>query len=251
VPRAAARVEDHGPLRLFISEGVPWPYYARPAGGDVTEADVRALRARQWELGVPEAFEWVVDLAPTLSPAARAAGLAVDELPLMALQTPLEAPPVSARLRRLEPDDPALASSRAVADIGFGAPGTARGEACPRERDVAAGNFPEARLASVRERMAAGLTVTVVAEDDDGVAAVGSHQPVGGVTEVVGIATLPSARRRGLGAAVTAALVADARRGGAEIVFLSAGSDDIARVYGRLGFERVGTAGLAAPPVSK
>ena len=55
--------------------------------------------------------------------------------------------------------------------------------------------------------MAAGLTITVVAEDDDGVEAVGTHQPVGGVTEIVGVATLPSARRRGLGAAVTAALV--------------------------------------------
>jgi hypothetical protein len=30
-------------------------------------------------------------------------------------------------------------------------------------------------------------------------------------------------------------------------VFLSAGSEDIARVYGRLGFERVGTACLAEP----
>jgi ribosomal protein S18 acetylase RimI-like enzyme len=247
VPRAAARVEDHGPLRLFISEGVPWPYYARPAGGDIGAEDVRRMRSRQWELGLPETFEWVVELAPTLSLAAREAGLHVDELPLMALQTPLDAPAVQATLRRLEPDDPALAASRAVADIAFAAAGTARGEAGPRERDAALGNFPEARLGSVRERMATGLTVTVVAEDGDGIQAVGSHQPVGGVTEVVGVATLPSARRRGLGAAVTAALVDDARRGGAEIVFLSAGSEDIARVYGRLGFERVGTAGLAQP----
>jgi GNAT superfamily N-acetyltransferase len=168
----------------------------------------------------------------------------------MALQTPLEAPAVAARLRRLEPDDPDLAASRAVADIAFGAPGTERGAAGPRERDAAVGNFPEARLAAVRERMAAGLTITVVAEDDAGIEAVGSHQPVGDVTEVVGVATLPSARRRGLGAAVTAALVDDARRGGADIVFLSAGSDEIARVYGRLGFERVGTAGIAQPAVS-
>jgi predicted GNAT family acetyltransferase len=105
-------------------------------------------------------------------------------------------------------------------------------------------------MRGVRQRMAEGRTVTVVAEDEDGVVAVGSHQPVDDVTEVVGVGTLPAARRRGLGAAVTAALVADARLGGAEIVFLSAGSDDIARVYGRLGFERVGTAGLAAPAVS-
>ena len=39
-------------------------------------------------------------------------------------------------------------------------------------------------------------------------------------------------------------------RGGAEIVFLSAGNDEVARVYARLGFERVGTAGLASPVVS-
>jgi ribosomal protein S18 acetylase RimI-like enzyme len=250
VPRAAARVEDHGPLRLFVSDGVPWPYYARPAGGDVSAADVRTMRSRQWELGLPETFEWVVDLAPTLGPAAREAGLEVEEVPLMALDRPLDAPAVDARIRRLEPDDPALAASRAVADIAFADPGTARGTGGPRERDAAVASFPESRLGAVRDRMAAGLTVTIVAEDDGGVLAVGSHQPVGAVTEVVGVGTLPCARRRGLGAAVTAALVQDARRGGAEIVFLSAGSDDIARVYGRLGFRRIGTAGLAQPAVS-
>jgi GNAT superfamily N-acetyltransferase len=243
-------VEEHGPLRLFLSEGVPWPYYARPAGGEVMPEDVRAVRARQWELGVPEAFEWIVEVAPSMSPAARATGLEVLEVPLMVLDRPLEAPAVDARLRRLEPGDPQLGAARATADVAFGAPGTARGEAGTAERDAAAASFPEPRLASVRARMAAGLTVTYVAEDDDGVVAVGSHQPVGEVTEVVGVATLPSARRRGLGAAITAALIADARRGGAELVFLSAGSEVIARVYGRVGFERVGTAGLAEPPVS-
>ena len=39
-------------------------------------------------------------------------------------------------------------------------------------------------------------------------------------------------------------------RGGAEVVFLSAGSDDVARLYSRLGFTRVGTAGLAEAAVS-
>lgn len=250
MPRPAARVEDRGPLRLFVSERVPWPYYARPAGGDVTAGDVRAMRARQWELGVPEAFEWIVELAPTLGPAARAAGLEVEEVPLMALRAPVAPAPVDATLRRLAPDDRALATARAVADIAFAAPGTACGEAGPNERDAVTANYPETRMAAVRERIAAGLTTTVVAERDDGIVAVGSHQPIAGVTEIVGVGTLPSARRRGLGAAVTAALVDDARRGGAEIVFLSAGSEDIARVYGRLGFERVGTAGLAQAPVS-
>jgi ribosomal protein S18 acetylase RimI-like enzyme len=246
VPRTAARVEEHGPLRLFVAEDVPWPYYARPAGGAITADAVRAVRRRQWALGAPEAFEWVVELAPTLGPAAREAGLVVQEVPLMALERPLDAPPVEATVRRLEPDDRALAASRAVADLAFGGPPGAG----PAERDAAAALWPDARLGAVRERMAAGITVTVVAEDDDGVLAVGSHQPVADVTEVVGIGTLPTARRRGLGAAVTAALVADARRGGADLVFLSAGSERIARMYGRLGFRRIGTAGLAEPPVS-
>jgi ribosomal protein S18 acetylase RimI-like enzyme len=243
-------VEEHGPLRLFVAEAVPWPYYARPAGGDVTVADVRAVRARQWELGAPEAFEWIADLAPTLGPAARAAGLDVLEVPLMALDRPLDAVAAAARVRRLEPDDPALAASRAVADLAFAAPGTARGTAGAAERDSRLGDWPERRLGAVRERMAAGLIVTYVAEDAGGVLAAGSHQPARGVSEVVGVGTLPAARRRGLGAAVTGALVADARRGGAEIVFLAAGSDDIARMYARLGFARIGTAGLATPPVS-
>jgi ribosomal protein S18 acetylase RimI-like enzyme len=224
-----------------VAEDVPWPYYARPAGGEITADDVRAVRRRQWALGAPEAFEWVSELAPTLAPAARETGLDVMEVPLMVLDRPLEAPSVDARLRRLTPDDPMLAASRAVADLAFGD----SQDAGPAERDAAAVGWPESRLRAVRDRMAAGITVTVVAEDDGGVLAVGSHQPVGDVTEVVGIGTLPAARRRGLGTAVTAALVAHARAGGAEVVFLSAGSEEIARVYGRLGFRRLGTAGLA------
>ena len=224
-----------------MAEGVPWPYYARPSGGEITAGDVRAVRRRQWELGAPEAFEWVSELAPTLAPAARAAGLAVTEVPLMVLERAPDAPPADARVRRLQPDDPELAASRAVADLAFGG---AR-DAGPAERDAALVGWPESRLRAVRDRMATGITVTVVAEDDRGVLAVGSHQPVGDVTEVVGIGTLPAARRRGRAPAVTGARVADARRGGADIVFLSAGSEAIARLYGRLGFRRAGTAALA------
>jgi ribosomal protein S18 acetylase RimI-like enzyme len=244
-------VEEHGPLRLFVADGVPWPYYARPTGGAaVTVEDVRAVRARQWELGQPETFEWVVDLAPALGRAARAAGLEVLEVPLMALDEPLDAPAVDTRVRPVAPADEALAAAQAVAQIGFAAPGTARGEAGERARDAALAGWPEARLRAVRERMAAGRTITVVAEGSSGVLAVGSHQPVGAVTEIVGVATLPAARRRGLAAAVTAALVADARDRGAEVIFLSAGSEDVARMYARLGFVRIGTAGLAFPRVS-
>ncbi|MET7441723.1 hypothetical protein ABZS63_31450, partial [Streptomyces sp. NPDC005568] len=86
VPRAAARAEEFGPLTLFVREGPGWPYYARPALGrpdTAGAADVDRVRARQRELGVPEAFEWVADVTPGLRRAVEASGLRVHEHPLM------------------------------------------------------------------------------------------------------------------------------------------------------------------------
>ena len=150
-------------------------------------------------------------------------------------------------VRRIQPDEPELTRILAVAAVAFGHAGTATGPAGPQERDehAAADERDHARL---RERLAAGLTVMVVAEDERGPVASGAHQPVGDVSEVVGVATLPAARRRGLGVAVTSALVADALGAGIETVFLSAASDDVARIYERLGFVRVAHAGIAEPP---
>jgi len=94
----------------------------------------------------------------------------------------------------------------------------------------------------------AGLTVAAAARASGVLAAVGWHQPLEGASEIVGVATLPAFRRRGLGAAVTGALVADALERGVETVFLSADDDDVARVYARVGFRRVGTACAASVP---
>jgi predicted GNAT family acetyltransferase len=84
--------------------------------------------------------------------------------------------------------------------------------------------------------------VIAVAEGPSGALAGGSHQPLGDVAEITGVGTLPSARRRGLAAAVTSRLVMDARERGAEVVFLSAADETVAAIYGRLGFREVGTA---------
>lgn len=251
VPRRAARVEEIGPFTLFVSTA-GWPYYARPrfGGPDVfTADDVTRVRQRQRELGVPEAFEWVDETTPGLLAAARAGGLAVAELPLQVLGgdgiRADDPPDVTVRL--LEPDDRALATAQAVAQVGFAAGGTAIGSAGIAERDqaVARQRDPEHHL--LRERIKHGMTVVAVAEDATGPIGIGSHQPVAGVSEIVGVATLPVARRRGIGAAITAALVADARRRGVEVVFLSAGSDDVAKIYERVGFQRIATACIAEP----
>ncbi|MEK2492583.1 GNAT family N-acetyltransferase [Kitasatospora purpeofusca] len=268
VPRGSARVEDFGPLSLFVAEGTGWPYYARPAlghGGPVpTAADVRRVRARQRELGLPEAFEWVAEHDPLLRAAVEEAGLTVHEHPLLVLgpqdghpdepgdragDGPGGAPvPDGVSVRVLAADDPALAEALAVPHLAFGEPGTGLGSAGPAELAVRAEAL---RVDGSAERLAARITAgrtALAAAFGEGTAlCAGQHNPVGEVTEVAGVGTLPSARRRGLAQAVTAALVAHARAGGARTVFLSAADEDVARIYRRAGFRPFATALIAEP----
>jgi predicted GNAT family acetyltransferase len=136
-----------------------------------------------------------------------------------------------------------------VASLGFGAPGTAVGAIGPEALSTAAVDPGAVEL--TRERLATGRAVTAVASVGGRPVAVGTHQPVDGVTEVVGVATLPAYRRRGLGAAVTSALADDAFSRGIDTVFLSAGDETIARVYARVGFATIGRAGSAAPSMDR
>lgn len=246
VPRSRADAEQVGPFTLFRSR-IRWPFFARPTlgwtPGRVAADDVTALRAYQRELGVPESIEWVGEIAPDLATACRDAGLRVSEHPLLVHHDPLAVPvPDGIRLRRLGPDDDAVAAGQVVASLGFAASGTAPGAVGPAERDAALRARPAEASDDLRSLMRDGLSVYVVAEDEHGVLCAGGHSPVGDVTEIVGVATLPSARRRGLGAAVTGTLVADAVRRGIEVIVLSADDDAVARVYERVGFRRVGTA---------
>ena len=205
-----------------------------------TASDVAAVRARQAELNVPQMFEWVHETAPTLRGAVDAD---VIEAPLLVLDRaqwrPVEAPG-GVELRILDAEDEALAAALGVEHVAFGAPGTAPGPEAITERDVY--EVDAARLDYTRTRMRRGASVTAIAESGYGPVAVGTLRPVGTVAEIVAVATLPAVRRQGLGGAVTALLVEHALESGVETVFLSAASDDVARVYERLGFRRAGTA---------
>ncbi|MCP3817640.1 GNAT family N-acetyltransferase [Streptomyces sp. A3M-1-3] len=257
VPRSGARSEDFGPLTLFVREGPGWPFYARPTLGHpevATAADVDRVRARQRELSIPEAFEWVHETTPGLRKAVEESGLTVHAHPLMVLADDAPAP-VAARVaessvsvRVLGAEDPFLQAALTVPHLAFAVPGTAVGPAGPAE--LAAEALARAGDGSVEQlagRIGDGLTVVAAAVEDGVVLCAGQHNPVGGVTEIVGVGTLPSARRRGLALAVTAALVADARARGIGTVFLSAGDEDVARIYARLGFRPVATALIAEP----
>ncbi|MEO3819855.1 GNAT family N-acetyltransferase [Plantactinospora sp. B24E8] len=258
VPRDVAHTETFGGLVLFVRDGAGWPFYARPRL-DATEspsaADVADVRQRQRELGLPEAFEWVHENHPDLLAVARSAGLSVLEAPLMVLDP---AALVSADelaslpVRILDPAAPGfaadIAARRAVAAVGFAAPGTAVGGAGPAARDTALIELPLDALDEERTRTIAGHRVSALVETQpEGAVASGMALRVDDVAEIAGIATLPSARRRGLGAAVTAALARQLLDDGTDLVFLSAGSEEIARVYLRVGFRRIGTACIAEP----
>jgi ribosomal protein S18 acetylase RimI-like enzyme len=209
---------------------------------------VTAVLIRQRGLGVPEALEWVVETTPSLAAAARAAGLQVAEAPLLVLEHRVEVQiPPGVQLRRVAADEPDLERIMAVATVAFAHAGVAVGGAGSRERDELAATST-ANRSRLRERLATGETVLMVAEDRDGPIASGMHQPVADVTELLGVATLPSARRRGVGASLTCALVGHALASGLDLVFLTAASGDVARIHGRLGFRREALAGIAQVP---
>jgi ribosomal protein S18 acetylase RimI-like enzyme len=279
VPRDGAVAEDIGSLVLFVRKGAGWPYYARPrlvADRAPSAADVTAVRNRQRELGVPEAFEWVHEHDPDLLAVARSAGLRVLLAPLMVLETAALLPDLplpGASVRLVDPAaatfDADVTARSAVGMLGFADPaGTASGAggitpvriddlaadgtlaaapAGPAERDAVTPPTVE-QIAEERRRAASGLVVSGLVESPiDGVLASGMLQRVGRVAEIVGVATLPSARRRGYASQLTAALARRALSDGADLVFLSAGDDDVARLYSRVGFRRIGTACIAEP----
>jgi GNAT superfamily N-acetyltransferase len=302
VPRDRADVEQHGGLVLFVPNGTVGAFYGRPSpdGRPVTAADIASLRARQRELGLPEALEWVHELNPDLIELAEAAGLAVLRAPLMVLD-PAALPTPGPGVRLLAPDTPTLAEDLAACDavaaVGFAVPGTGGGAAAggeesssagpasrpaaggkassppaptsrpaaggkassppaptsrpaagPAHRDAAQARPSPQRLRTESARLAAGLSARALAETPDiGVAACGQYQRAGDVVEIVGVATLPAARRRGLASAVTAALARHALDEGATLVLLSAAEEAVARIYARLGFRRIGTACIAEP----
>ncbi|MFN2590359.1 MAG: GNAT family N-acetyltransferase [Actinomycetota bacterium] len=251
VPRVAARAEPVGPFTLFVNNGPGWTYYARPtpAPSVIGSDDVAAVVGRQRALGVPVALEWIDELVPDLEPAARGAGLQVERHPLMHLPpgafVPIP-PPAGFELRRVRPTDD-VAQVQAVGAVAFRAPGMDPGPSGAGAIRAASKNVPTDLVRFVRDRWSRDVTITVAAFTNGRPVAIGSHQPVKRATEIVGVGTAPAFRRRGLGAAVTSLLIEDALRRGVATIFLSAGDEPIARMYGRLGFVRVGTAGAAEP----
>ena len=85
--------------------------------------------------------------------------------------------------------------------------------------------------------------MAVASLDDDAVGTaycLRSDGPAGPAAYVAGVGVLPTARRRGVAAAMSAWLVSQAFAAGARLAHLQADSDEAARVYARLGFSPAG-----------
>ncbi|MHA3704274.1 GNAT family N-acetyltransferase [Jatrophihabitans sp. YIM 134969] len=250
VQRDSSDVEEIGPFTLFVSRA-PYPLYARPRRGsavEITKADLDRLAARCAEIGMALAVEWVEEVTPSLTGVVAGYGLAIERYPLLVLTADRfrPAPTVPevelAHARSVEE----IRAARAVAHVGFGHGGTGTGDAGAAERDASGSGADPDHLAWFADDAAAERTVTVTASlGDDGVVATGLVKPVDGAAEIMGVATLPAFRRRGLALTVTSALVEAALARGVELLLLSADSDDVARIYQRLGFRRLGHTGQA------
>jgi ribosomal protein S18 acetylase RimI-like enzyme len=244
VPRPMADAVEVGPFTLFLPHPTTdWQFYARPRlrlSEDINESDIHTLLAKQLELGRPRNLEWVDETTPSLLPAVRralgtaaSAGVAVElaECPLLVLpsDTRTEDPggKPDPRVKVVAPDDTDLGWVIGAVHAGF------EGSDDVVERPLR--NYPEL--------IEQGHLVMVAAYDEEGrVAGGGSAAPRGDAAELMGIGVPPFARRRGLGSAITRALIRAVRARGIGTILLSAGSDDAASIYRQIGFVDVGTA---------
>src|SRR5260370_5462646 len=253
VPRRRAGADEQGALVIFVPVSSGWPYYARPRRGPrppITAADVRAVRARQRELVIPESFEWIEQTAPEMAAAAAEADLEVMAHPLMVLARSAQVPPLppGITVRIVTPEDPELDRIWAVPAVAFGHPGTSVGDAGPAERDKIAADHDGGTIAMLREPLRAGQAVLAAAFRPDRPLPAGSCQAVDSVAEITGVGVLPSVRRQGLGAAVTALLATDARGPGGPTLFPSASDAPVAPRSAPDRLPEVRTGNVAEPP---
>jgi GNAT superfamily N-acetyltransferase len=211
-PYGGGALEVRG-LRLMAS-GLP---QAQWNGGDVTAADADVETAREfyaargaaWGLRVPPGIRW-------------AHGRRLLTLRVMAL------------------DAAAFRPAPAVAGLAIGPAGAGELEAVLGVDAVAFGEEPDVERAWIEPHFGAPGVDVALARLDGEPAATGytirTDDRAGPCLYLAGIAVLPRARRRGVGAAVSSWLLERGLARGAELAHLHADTDAAARVYARLGF---------------
>jgi GNAT superfamily N-acetyltransferase len=206
-----------------------------------TAADVRALTEAFRERGRTPRVEFLAGCVPDAARVLAEAGFTVRHRGVVMACAPswLTAPAPVPGLDLAEPRCPAdletfaLVQHRAFAEPGEAGPGAAApAEAAPGE----AGRGAAARLARMRERGGLVMLARYRGQIAGGAACTA---PVNGVGELDGVAVAECARRRGIGAAVSARLTALAYRRGYHLVWLESSDPAARRVYARIGYRPI------------
>lgn len=222
------------PFTIFChpSQNLIYFNYAIPdrAVAGEQQAALSALREAFAERGRRPRFEYIEEFAPELAPALREAGFVEDaRLQLMVctpetLQAPADVPGLT-----VTPMSPQSSCEEARDYLA-----TARQGFDPSNVVVPSESEAEEYLRDAR-----GAFLGRLDGEPAGVAAF--MAPIGGVTEIAGIATREAYRRRGVASALTAYAARHAFEQGVEIACLSAADAQAGRVYERVGFRPYAT----------
>jgi ribosomal protein S18 acetylase RimI-like enzyme len=228
VPPFTAFFNPRDPLR-YLNYAIP----DRPAGSDL-RGPLEELRAVFQEHERLPRFEYVEAFAPELAAALEQAGFELElRAPLMTCATGAITEPAVDGLSVV----PATDDLRAYLTVG--------------RRAFGAGDEPDATDEEVDgwgTRRSAGGTWLVGLLGGEPVGVGAATPPQDGLSEVAGIGVLAHARQRGIGGAMTAAAARGAAEKGAELVFLSPGSEGARSVYERVGFRPAETSLYYADP---
>ncbi|HEY9710701.1 MAG TPA: GNAT family N-acetyltransferase [Oculatellaceae cyanobacterium] len=226
-----------GPFQAQIDPScdITWLNYAVPVAPLGTKAEVAEVLVELREVFTERdrtlRFEFTESLWPTLPEVLQEAGLQLEVSHPMMLCTPADFQPYQAttvQVKRLtEADDTkTLATYLSVRNQGF-------------DQDFADEPPTEKEIAELREQLETGQSRCALAHLDGIPAGVGVTMPMSGICELVGVATLPALRRRGVAATLCTFLVKDHFQGGGELVWLSAGDAIAQATYERIGFHLV------------
>jgi ribosomal protein S18 acetylase RimI-like enzyme len=229
-----AEVIDCGPFRALVSRTTGWANLAMPirppADLDEVTAAVKELRRRFAERGRTPRFLFKEPFFPGLASMLEQAELTLAERePLMVCTPagfqPSRNPNVSVRFLRAADPDTDLAAFQTIwsesLDDGSWVPTPDALAAFRAELDQPQHS---AALASLGGRAV-------------GTGFVASH---GEGCEILRVATIPVARRRGVGATVSSSLVQTGFDGGATLAWLTAANAGAQALYERIGFRHVG-----------
>ncbi len=224
------------PFTLFFHPTDPLVHYNyaipdEPPAGDIGPALDRLREVARGRQRLPR-FEFVEAFAPSLGATLSANGFELEVAAWLMVATAGSLAPVvrpaGLAVELLDHEAPAEKARTAVrlARIAFGAPGAddvSDDDVAFQRRSIGSGRLLLAWL----DGKAVGTAVL--------------QSPLGGVAEVAGVATLPEARRLGIGGALTEDASRAAIEVGVATVFLSAGTERAGRVYERVGFSGIGS----------